>query len=363
MILKGLDTLEFGLEIANYEKVFLPYLSKFKELKELSHITGIEYEYSIGDLNLTVHRNGQKFYAYRLSCKDFSIAFMEKAMNSNPPVFVRFMSSYLWSYGFYESYERFLSWFENFQVAISKNKLSRADICVDSDKFKICKSDIEGVITRARNKTEHFVSEEFTKGRIFSGFTIGGGNSLLARIYLKSLEIKKSGKVWFKEIWMDNDWAPEKDVWRVEFQLRRPVLKELSVDTIEQLNEKMSELWSYLTQEWLTIRQPKKDNTSRWKIKKKWRLIQTASKDYEATPLIRSVIKQGDIVRLLNQAAGLQMSIAAIGNHETTKETAHVINAWLETKLHFEQTNFEDQKEKRQRKFISDNYGGITHEI
>ena len=47
---------------------------------------------------------------------------------------------------------------------------------------------------------------------------------MLARIYNKSEEIKTTGKEWFKTIWLDNGWEGKKDVWRIEFQLRRKAL-------------------------------------------------------------------------------------------------------------------------------------------
>jgi hypothetical protein len=73
-------------------------------------------------------------------------------------------------------------------------------------------SDIKGVVTKAKAKRTHFVGDEFTLGRKFSGFFIGKGNPLLARIYNKTLEIKSTSKIWFRTIWKENDWDGIKDV-------------------------------------------------------------------------------------------------------------------------------------------------------
>ena len=67
---------------------------------------------------------------------------------------------------------------------------------------------------------------------------------MLARIYNKTIEIPKSGKIWFKDIWKENGWNGEKTVWRIEFQLKRGVLKELQIDLVEDLFEKEDELWA-----------------------------------------------------------------------------------------------------------------------
>jgi hypothetical protein len=210
-------------------------------------------------------------------------------------------------------------------------------------------------VTRASSKSEFFVNQEFTTGRQFSGFQIGRGDPMLARIYNKSLEIMKSGKTWFHEIWSKYDRDTSKDVWRIEFQLRRKVLKELGISSYEQFVTKQKELWSYLTVDWLSIRQPCKDNISRWKLKSKWELVQKAELDYVASPLIREVIKEGNLKQLLDQAAGLMMSLAAISDHDSISETSAVIQSWFEVKLLNKNTSFEKEKVSRKNQFLIPN--------
>jgi dsDNA-binding SOS-regulon protein len=352
MIVKGLDTIEFGLDFENYSQSFESFITQFQKLKEYAQETGKEQLIELGDLLLIVHRNGQKFYSYKLSCKDFSIAFAEKEMKSNSPIFVRFMSSYIWSFGYKRAYEQFMEWFKCFNVKPTIDRLSRIDICVDTDQSRFIQNDVKGVVTKARSNTEHFVNEVYTNGRTFSGFTFGRGGPMLARIYNKSLEIKKSGKVWFYEIWSERGWDGENDVWRVEFQLRREALKELSIDTFDKLLDKVNELWTYLSGDWLTIRQPSRDNVSRWKIKNKWKLIQKAEIEYEATPLIRQVIKQGNLKQLLDQAAGLMMSVASISDHDSIVNTSDVVKSWFEITLANKNTTFEAEKVKRKARFM-----------
>ncbi|WP_246314782.1 replication initiation factor domain-containing protein [Paenibacillus foliorum] len=352
LLLKGFDTLEFGLDFENYNSSFESFILEFRKLKDFAQMMGIEQSVPLGDMLLTVHRNGQRFYAYKLSCKDFSIAFAESEMKSNSPIFVRFMSSYIWSYGHKKAYDHFMNWFKCFGVKPISNRLSRADICADTDQFQFIQNDVKGVVTRAKSKTEHFVNEEYTNGRKFSGFTVGRGNPMMARIYNKSLEIKKSGKTWFNDVWNENDWNSKNEVWRVEFQLRREVLKELTIDNIEQLFKKIDELWVYLTVDWLTIRQPSSDNVSRWKIKRKWKHIQKADLAYEPTPLIRESVKQGNLKQLLDQAAGLMMSVASISDHESITNTSDVIKSWFEVNLLKKNTTFEVEKDRRKTRFL-----------
>ncbi len=352
LILKGFDTLEFGLNVENYESSLRPHLDIFKKFKDEAQEIGVEKTLLLNNVALTVHRTGKRFYPYRLSCDDFIIFFADKELKTNPPVFVHFLSGYIWSFGLAGAYKNFAGWFETLTDSYYRNQVSRVDICADSDSVVFKQIDTKGVITRARKKEDCFVSGEHTNGRRFSGFRVGIGGPLLARIYNKTMEIQKSGKDWFKQIWREHGWNEEKDVWRVEFQLRREVLKEFSINTIEDLLEKEEGLWAYLTHEWFTIRQPSRDNVSRWKIKRKWNVIQKAGMDYEASPLTRELVKQGSLKQLLDQGRGILLSIAAIGNHDSIEETTRLFQTWTEIGLDKKNTSFEEEKERRRKKFL-----------
>ncbi|MCR8963938.1 replication initiation factor [Brevibacillus halotolerans] len=352
LILKGIDTLEFGLDVEDYLPTFNSYLDYFKKLKEAAQTSGVEQTLTIGNLTLTVHRTGIPFYAYKLTCNDFSICFMDKEMKGNSPIFVRLMSSFLWSYGYKQAYYNFLEWFLCFQPNLSGIRLSRSDICVDLDEASFKQCDSKGVVKRARRQIEHFVNGEYKEGRKFSGFTIGGGGPILARIYNKSLEVKKSQKLWFQDIWRENGWNESKEVWRVEFQIRREALKEFSIHSANELFDNEDQLWAYLTEEWLTIKQPTKDNVSRWKIKRKWKLVQTAGMNYKPSPLIRERVKKANLKQLLDQAAGLMLSVAALSNHDSFKDTTQKVQSWAENNLIKKNTSFLKEKQLRRGKYL-----------
>jgi hypothetical protein len=367
LILKGIDTIEFGLDVDDYLSTFKPCLELFKSMKEAAQVSGVEQTINIGGVELTVHRTGIPFYAYKLTCNDFSICFMDKEMKGNSPIFVRLMSGFLWSYGHKKAYEIFLDWFRYFDATLYGIRLSRSDICVDIDEVAFKQSDTKGVVTRARRRVEHFVNGEYKEGREFSGFTVGGGGPILARIYNKSLEIKKSGKLWFHDIWREHGWSESRDVWRVEFQIRRAALKEFFIHSVNQLFEKEEQLWAYLTEEWLTVNQPSKDNVSRWKPKKKWKLVQTAGMNYKPSPLIREVVKKANLKQLLDQAAGIMLSVAALSNHDSFEATAKNIQSWAEMNLSKKNTSFLAEKQRRREKYlfaesIPTENGGMVYE-
>ena len=353
MLVLGIDTLEFGIEIEEYEQVFRPLLGTFRILKEAAQETGDEPEITIDNLTLKVHASGIHFYAYRLTCEDFTICFAEKELPNNTPIWVRFSSGYLWSFMATGAFKRFMEWFRVFDVDVLGTKVSRADLCADTDEVSFTPSDAKGFVTRAKSKSRHCVDDDHFDGKVFSGFTIGRGQPMLARIYHKSLEVRKSGKLWFYEVWGANGWEGVDEVWRVEFQLRRGVLKEVGVSNIHELFENIDGLWAYLTREWLTLRQPKREtNVSRWPLKRKWMEIAAAKFNHQTSPLVRRRVREGNLRQLMNQAAGLAVSIAALGDHDSLGETLQTLGYWTELRLSRKNTSFDGEKANRKSRFL-----------
>jgi hypothetical protein len=129
------------------------------------------------------------------------ICFAEKKLSNNSPVSVKFMSGYLWSLTVTEAFREFMIWFQVFDLNVVGTKVSRADICADTDEISFLASDASSFATRAKSKSIHAVDDQHFNGRVFSGFTVGRGQPMLAWIYHKGLEVKKSGKVWFYDVW------------------------------------------------------------------------------------------------------------------------------------------------------------------
>jgi hypothetical protein len=277
---------------------------------------------------------------------------MDKEINNTSPIKVKFISSYLWSFGYREAFENFMEWFKCFGIPVISNRISRVDICVDTDEVQFVQSDIKGVVTKARLKTKHFVSDEYFDGRKFSGFTVGRGNPSLVRVYNKTLEIIKSGKTWFYQVWIENGWNGTGDIWRVEAQIRRQILKEFCINKVENLWDLEPGLWAYFTQKWMSIKQPSGENVSRWRTKKKWVLIQTAGLSQKASPLVRESVITGNIERLLNLGSGVMISIATMTGNDNLNDTARILANWSEISLEKKSTTLEAEKNRRKKKFI-----------
>ena len=55
------------------------------------------------------------------------------------------MSGFLWSYGPEKDFEKLLKWFSYFDVKVIKTRISRVDICADTDEVKFVPSDKDGL--------------------------------------------------------------------------------------------------------------------------------------------------------------------------------------------------------------------------
>ena len=351
MKILGVDTLEFGLDVSDYEEGLRPMLDIFRIYKEEGQKEFNCLELEINGANFVVAKSGIPFYAFKLSCNDFIICFADKTTKNLPQIWLRFLAPYLWSYGYKQAYEHFLDWFSYFNVNVIKTRISRLDICVDTDEVEFFETEIDEFITRAKSKKTHYVSEKYKNGRLLSGFTIGRGQPLLARIYDKTREIKSSNKIWFKDIWNENGWDENKDVWRVEFQLRRKILKEIKIDQVTDLWGKETSLWNYLTSKWLKLAHKTDNNVSRWKVKDKWKLIREAGLIGEASPLVREKVIMGNLVGILNQASGLVTAISAMGNYKDINQALGVIKGWHEVKLANEGIDFERKVSNKRKKY------------
>lgn len=104
-----------------------------------------------------------------------------------------------------------------------------------------------------------------------------GQQDMVVRVYNKSVEIVKHRHEWWKLIWRI---CPGYDaglpVYRVETQMRGPVLRELGYGSVERIFDELPEIFSYgLT--WCSLRVPTDGiNTGRWLEDPRWEALRTA---------------------------------------------------------------------------------------
>jgi hypothetical protein len=157
----------------------------------------------------------------------------------------------------------------------------------------------------------------YKKNNKLTGIRIGKG-VVSARLYDKPLEIQQqSKKYWMFDIWGIKEVPEGKKIIRIEFQMRREVLKELGLKTAEDLFQKIDQAWAYCTKQWLKFQdRPGLHHTQRTTFK--WyEEIQDGFQGLQgAEPLVREKAISTDKKRLVQQANGLITAIHAIDQEE-----------------------------------------------
>jgi hypothetical protein len=149
------------------------------------------------------------------------------------------------------------------------------------------------------------------------------------RVYDKSLELKDNPakRAFFHELWGVS--LDEKvSVTRVEFQLRKDILKELSSVKFEDLVQNLQGIWKYLTTKWFRLcEKVNRHNTKDAQNTKFWDIISNVTWSDTVVHLERTAKKAKKVIQpLVDQAAGLAISIAAY-----LGQTAEEINQIVET--------------------------------
>jgi len=141
-----------------------------------------------------------------------------------------------------------------------------------------------------------------------------GKKNIKVRLYDKALEIKqKSNKTWFFDVWNLKKVPDAFKIIRIEFQLRREVLKEFDINSVHDLFRLIQNIWSYCTVEWLKFqdnpgKQSHQRETLPW-----WKKIQNGFNDtLSGQPLIRAKASKADKDKISQQTIGLLSSFAVL---------------------------------------------------
>lgn len=223
----------------------------------------------IGEHIFEVRDRGRGKFAYVLVDNCFHLQASNKNSTSMPMAYVQISSEYLSSVGV-EQAEKSLSFIVNTLGLVNEPaNISRVDLFVDftADLRMDTFDPLQDWVTRTQSLDLHYRYNQF------SGWSFGMGGDIGARLYNKRLEIeKKSHKFYIYELWLAAGWDGLKQVWRMEFEAKREVLKELGIYKLDNLLQLQNALWIYLTQDWLRLAVPipSDTNQTRWPTHPLW---------------------------------------------------------------------------------------------
>jgi hypothetical protein len=212
------------------------------------------------DHRFEVSDKGKGRFPFVLRDNWYHIQLSRTHSSSMPMAVAQISSEVLSKSGYLESVKR-LEYLISQLGEVGQQKISRIDVCVDF----YTEHDLESIprkswVTHALGFAAHYIGPQF------SGYSFGMGGQLSARLYDKYLEIKKSNKTFFYELWKEGGWLGELPVWRLEFQFRRPVILETGVNSTDDLEKSLNGLWQYACQNWLRLTLPSNTDTAktRW---------------------------------------------------------------------------------------------------
>ena len=211
-----------------------------------------------------------------MSNADYIIQFGEL---NNPSFFVKFLSEALWRDSALGLHQRFLAWAASVGLyPMREETLSRVDWAFDYY-LPVIDFDADSFVSLSVKDAIH---REERKAQTFS---FGTGDVVL-RVYDKVAEIaQQSGKTWFFKFW-----GCKEHVWRIEYQVRKAILRRFGVRTFADLEERQGDVLRYLASEHDTLRVPNGDgNRSRWPLHPLWIDLQARIAELPALGVLREI--------------------------------------------------------------------------
>lgn len=271
----------------SYQGELLPEVrTRLKALKEMAQ--GQEdqekalAQYPIEGHVFEVKDKGAALFPYILEDGAFRIQLSRGG--KVPMAYVKVSAAFLAHVGPVEAERRLYAILVQLGTIKSTAQVSRIDLFVDFSWSDSMEWDREAWITRAAS------IDTYSENGIFTGWVIGKGGHLLARLYHKLLHAKKIGAEYLLGLWRECGWMNDDPVWRLEFQIKREVLAQMGIAAFTKTMGNLNGLWSYATTEWLklSIPQPADKTRSRWPIHPLWGLLSSIDWETPGGPLLRS---------------------------------------------------------------------------
>src|SRR2546430_8866201 len=114
-------------------------------------------------------------------------------------------------------------------------QVSEVHLCADMTGWDAGQVDyLREFVSRSRKRGGHEETDldvrSYSYGLRRSGLDFSARGPMSCCIYDKTRELKKSGKIWFEDVWALGGWEDGQTVWRVEFRFKREALHELKAE-------------------------------------------------------------------------------------------------------------------------------------
>ena len=278
----GVDSLYLSYHGEMFESVY----NELRDLKTLAQgrpDLSAKAQYPLGGHRFEVKDRGSGLYPLTLVDDAFHLRLASHKAKAIPIVSAQVSSNYL-SHAKPLDAEWHLRTILRPIGELKPPTVSRIDLFIDFASTL----DMESLGRQAWVTKASSISQYVQDGH-FSGWSIGAGGPIMARLYDKTLEIQKSGKLYLEELWEEAGWERKHAVWRLEFQFKREILRQLGLDTLPQVMSNLNGLWQYAMTDWLKLTTPSETDKkrSRWAIHPLWYFLATNDWEADGGPLLR----------------------------------------------------------------------------
>lgn len=306
LLLSGLDTIDCAYYLRPGSGCKLDFAALREQRENIRQSKHPEAGVlNLGGTDFMLSPNGTRSgYPFLISNQQCSIQFGEF---NTPSFFVSYRSLALWTRGAKYMHQQFTDWAASLGlVAYRPEGLSRCDFAFD---FLLPTIDFDenSFITVTEKDSQH------RKNGAVQTFTFGRDDVVL-RVYNKSAEIEEaSAKYWLYLYWQ----GEQQNVWRVEWQVRKDVLKRFGLRTFEDLFDGYGDLLRYLVSEHTSLRIKSDDsNRSRWPVHPLWDMLAQHIDQLPAQGVYREVdgkaMLDETLLRMAISMEGYLKKVAAI---------------------------------------------------
>lgn len=188
--------------------------------------------------------------AYKVECGEFN----------TPAFFVTFTSQALWHQGAEALHKEFVDWAQAVGLAVvAPERLSRVDFAFDYwlQYMDFHPDSVVSLSAKDGQYREHQAIQTMMYGK----------GDIVLRIYDKVTEIAQQSE----KLWLFPIWGVKENVWRIEWQVRKGVLKRFGIQTFSDLLDSQGDVLRYLATTHDTLRIATNDsNRSRWPMHPLW---------------------------------------------------------------------------------------------
>lgn len=320
-LLAGVDTLDVGLYVSwNPQWEFLQARLETWKGRAAGSDGHLINALPIGPV-IMLAGGKPPMFRYHLQFPEFHLFLSAAdAYRTSPNAYVSISAETLWKYGVEGSVSLVWSMIEDLGGQVDQIQPSRVDLCVDF----LIPGGLSTDFLSSHRVSHSRATRHYENGDSLESFYVGSPKSqILARIYDKGVEIEKSKKPWFKQLWHRDS---GENVWRVEFQMRRPALKAFRIDDVDTLRERLAGIWQTLTTRWLSLRLSG-SQTARRALHPWWQDVQACAKHFgEPIAVDRLALEPSDSAEWHEKhISGCLSSYAAIKDLGSLPEAVDVI--------------------------------------